>query len=70
MRRQRILYSLALGFLLGVTSNVLADSPTFTTIDFPGATTTTPWSINTRGDIAGLYVSADRVTHGFLHVFC
>ena len=40
MRRQWKLYLLALSFALGATSNVLADGPTFTTIDFPGATTT------------------------------
>src|SRR5438105_13500483 len=66
MRRQFRLHLLALGFLLGVTSNVLAGDPTFTTIDYPGATSTTPWGINTRGDIAGLFVSSDKSTHGFL----
>ena len=45
MRRQWILYVLALSFALGATSNVLADGPTFTTIDFPGATSTLAWGI-------------------------
>ena len=66
MRRQSGLYALALGMALGVASNVLADGPTFTAIDFPSAASTTPWGLNTRGDIAGLYVNADKSTHGFL----
>jgi hypothetical protein len=66
MTPQRKLYLVALGFLLGATSNLLADGPTFTPIDFPGAASTTPWGMNTRGDIVGLYVNADKSTHGFL----
>ena len=66
MRRQWKLYLLALGFALGATSNVLADGGGFTAIDFPGATTTQAWGINLSGDIVGFYVSADKVTHGFL----
>ena len=66
MRQQWRLYVFVLSFALGVVSNVLADGPTFTTIDFPGAASTQPWGINTRGDIVGLFVNADKVTHGFL----
>ena len=66
MRRQSKLYILALSFALGVTSSLLADGPTLTVIDFPGATSTLAWGINHSGDIAGLYVSADKVTHAFL----
>src|SRR5260370_4555226 len=66
MRRQWRLYLLALSFLLGVTSNVLADGPTFTTIDYPGATPTLAWGINTRGDIVGFYTLPDTSSHGFL----
>ena len=66
MRRPWKLYSLALGFFLSATSNVLGQGPTFTTIDFPGATSTLAWAINTRGDIVGAYVSAYNSTHGFL----
>ena len=67
MTPQWKLYSLALGFFLATTSNGLGQQgPTFTTIDFPGAATTTPWGINTQGDIAGVYVNADKSTHGFL----
>ncbi len=68
MNRQRTAYLLALSLLgtaLGA-SNVLADGPNFTAIDFPGATSTTPWGVNSRGVIAGLYTSGDKVTHGFL----
>ena len=66
MRQQWRLYVFVLSFALGVVSNVLADGPTFTTIDFPGAASTQPWGINTRDDIVGLFVNADKVTHGFL----
>src|SRR5258705_11807484 len=66
MKRQRKLYLLALGFLLGAASNLLADSPTFTAIDFPGATSTQVWGIKHSGDIVGFYVSADKATHGLL----
>ena len=65
MKRQWKHYLLVLGCLLGATSNALGQGPTFTTIDYPGAATTTPWGINTRGDIVGQYVLGD-VTHGFL----
>jgi hypothetical protein len=60
------LYVLAVGFALSATSNILADGPTFTTIDFPGAVGTQAWGITLSGDIAGWYVSADTATHGFL----
>ncbi len=66
MRRHWKLYALALSFALGAASNVFGQSPIFTTIDFPGAASTTPWGINTRGDIVGVYVNADKSTHGFV----
>src|SRR5882724_10995648 len=66
MRRQSRLYLLALGFLLGAASNLLADGGAFTAIDFPGAASTQAWGINPGGDIIGFYVSADKATHGFL----
>jgi uncharacterized membrane protein len=65
MRYRQILIS-ALGFLLGAASNLLADGPTFTAIDFPGAASTQAWGITPGGDIIGFYVSADKATHGFL----
>jgi hypothetical protein len=66
MKRQWRLHLLALSLALGATSNLLADGPTFTSIDFPGATSTQAWGINLNGDIVGFYVSADKATHAFL----
>ena len=66
MRQQGKHHLLALGFLLGAASNVLADGHTFTSIDFPGAASTQAWGITLSGDIVGVYVSADKATHGFL----
>jgi hypothetical protein len=57
---------LALSCALGATSNLLADGPTFTTLDFPACIGTQAGGINLRGDIVGLYVSADKLTHGLL----
>jgi len=39
---------------------------TFTRIEVPGASSTTAWGINARGDIVGSYVDGAGVTHGFL----
>lgn len=58
-------YLLMLSFALCATTNAFGQGPTFTTIDYPGATATQPWGMNTRGDIVGYYVSGG-VTHGFL----
>ena len=66
MKRQWKLYLLALGCLLGATSNAFGQGPTFTAIEFPGAATTLAWGINTRGDIVGGYLNADKSDHGFL----
>jgi hypothetical protein len=66
MRRQYKHSLLALGFLLATTSNVFGQGHTFTSIDFPGATSTQAWGITLSGDIVGFYVSADKATHGFL----
>ena len=38
----------------------------FTLIDYPGASSTQAWGINSRGDIPGYYTGADNNTHGFL----
>src|SRR5258708_2775411 len=59
------LYTIALGFALGATFNLFADSK-FSVIDFPGAASTQAWGINSRGDIVGFYVAADKTSHGFL----
>ncbi len=65
MTRHRILRTLALAGMLGASSGLFAQNGTFTTIDYPGATFTIPWSINGSGDIAGTYSNASG-THGFL----
>lgn len=36
------------------------------TIDPPGSTDTRPFGINNKGQIVGLYITADKRTHGFL----
>ncbi len=59
-------YLLTLSFALGAISNAFGQGPTFTTIEFPGATLTNAFGINTRGDIVGNYVNADKSEHGFL----
>ncbi|HEY3836336.1 MAG TPA: hypothetical protein VGL72_07180 [Bryobacteraceae bacterium] len=35
-------------------------------IDYPGASSTLAWGINSRGDIVGYYTGADNNSHGFL----
>ena len=47
-------------------TNSSMETPSFSTIDFPGATGTQTWGINPRGDIIGLYTLTDKSTHGFL----
>ena len=37
-----------------------------TLIDYPGASSTQAWGINSRGDIVGYYTGADNNNHGFL----
>src|SRR4051794_12257389 len=50
----------------GLTSVSSAQIPGYTTIDFPGATSTSAWGINSRGDVVGVYSLPDKTTHGFL----
>ena len=38
----------------------------FKLIDYPGASSTQAWGINSRGDIVGYYTGADNNNHGFL----
>ena len=40
-------------------------TPTFTTIDFPGAAQTFPLEINERGEIVGAYLDPDGTQHGY-----
>ncbi len=54
------------GALTNGTSKALAESDTFTTIDFPGASATFPSGINPGGDIVGDYDDSAGVSHGFL----
>src|SRR5258708_6303858 len=55
----------ALGFVPGVSSMGLAGTDSFTTIDLPGASGTSAYGINPRGDIAGQYLTPGRV-RGYL----
>ena len=48
------------GFLLS------ADGSTYTIFDVPGAVGTSPWGINTDGQIVGSYADSSFVAHGFL----
>jgi hypothetical protein len=65
MRRQWRLCLLALSLALGASSNILAQDPAFTTIDFAGADLTLAFAINPHGDIVGAYRMAG-VRHGYL----
>jgi probable HAF family extracellular repeat protein len=51
---------------MGVAAIGLAQTPGYTTIDYPGATSTSAWGINNRGDVVGVYSLPDRTAHGFL----
>jgi uncharacterized membrane protein len=67
MEISKLIYIAVVGLVSGVLSmaaNVAA--ATFTSIDFPNATSTDALGINSAGDIIGRYVSADGNTHGFL----
>jgi len=45
---------------------VLSTDGTFRTIDYPGATSTLAFGMNSRGDILGTYTLADNVSHNFV----
>src|ERR1700680_4071939 len=53
------------GHLLEGAHGFLDGGGTFTTIDFPSATTTTPHKINDAGQIVGVYRGTDGIAHGF-----
>jgi probable HAF family extracellular repeat protein len=38
----------------------------FSLIDYPGASSSQAWGINSRGDMIGYYLGADKNNHGFL----
>jgi len=50
----------------GLINQMIAGTPTFTTVDFPGAVITLAAGINSAGDIVGRYIDAAGVHHGFL----
>jgi uncharacterized membrane protein len=52
--------------ILGVSAVAVAAPPGFTTIDFPEASSTQAFGINSHGDIVGSYHLALGVTHGYL----
>src|SRR6266849_3584791 len=59
----------AVNLALGITAKSLAGGPTFTTIDFPGASSTLAVGINDQGDIVGDYFlqgSGSSNVHGYL----
>jgi probable HAF family extracellular repeat protein len=55
-----------LGMLFGCAFAEAQTSPPYTTIDFPGATSTSAWAINNKGDVAGVYSLPNGTSHGFL----
>src|SRR5512138_3506677 len=65
MKRKWTQHLVALGFALGASSTLAAQSG-FDTIDVPGAAGTQAWGINGRGDTVGFYATPDKVNHGFL----
>src|SRR5207249_11226446 len=71
MWRLGILSVVAFQLLLGF-SPAAPNEPSFTTIDFPGATFTVAFAINPAGkinpagQIVGVYFDASDVRHGFL----
>ncbi len=64
MKRNK-LFTFVLGMLL-FAGAVSAQQSSLSTIDPPGSVLTRAFGINSRGDIVGLYFSADNMTHGFL----
>ena len=63
--RPGILFLVALNLLLGL-SPAAPNEPSFTTIDFPGATYTQASGINPKGEIVGFYADTGGTLHGFL----
>ena len=66
MKPFRRVHIFALSFALGGITTVWAQTPHFTTLDYPGAVSTQAWGINPSGDIIGYYVDAAKASHGFL----
>lgn len=38
----------------------------FTSFEFPGATSSLAWGVNSAGQVVGVYRNADGIPHGFL----
>ena len=66
MRRFSNPLAIALTCALVIASVLDAQTPAYTTIDFPGSTATMAWGINDRGDVVGVYTLPDTTSHGFL----
>lgn len=60
----RSILSLIFGLLLA--ASLFAQNSPLSTIDPPGSVVTRAFGINPKGQIVGLYITADNVTHGFL----
>src|SRR5258708_21273222 len=65
MKKIRLMNLLTLSLALGLAPKVLAGTPTFTTIDYPGAPFTLAIDINFGGQIVGRYNDAAG-SHGYL----
>jgi YVTN family beta-propeller protein len=50
----------------GIVSAMPASAQQFLTINFPGAASTAPETINNVGQVVGSYIDSEGVTHGFL----
>ena len=61
-----ILRVLQLTCFILVTLSLSRAAAIWTTIDFPGASSTYPMGINNAGQIVGYYVNPDNFYHGFL----
>jgi probable HAF family extracellular repeat protein len=66
MKPKHRLFFVAFCLALSISATLHAENQPFATIDFPKAASTQTWGINSRGDVVGFYVTADKVTHGFL----
>ena len=56
----------ALPIFIALAGTLSAQSPSLTLIDYPKAASTQVWAINARGEMVGMYVSADKVSHAFV----
>ena len=66
MRYQKWFLAAVLVLSVLASTSSSAPAPTFSTIDFPGASFTVAFGINNRGEIVGNYGFADGTGHGFL----